>query len=227
MKKVKTLVLGVVAVLGLSGQAAMGQGKSEPVRIAFDLPARPPGTGILLQSYYEAGFIFTSIAESGRFGRIAPGDPRDPDFVTPFLNTGFSLTSGGLFDLVSVDLAEYSTVVPDAVPVSFVGYYSDGTTVTTSFLTDGIIDGPAGARDFETFHFGPEFSGLTRVEIPTYGWSLDNVVVVIPEPSTGTLLVFGAILLGLRRYRRTRTLGYKLPRQSLPGQSETEESPDR
>lgn len=210
MKKVKTLVISLVSMLSLSGEAAIGQGTFGSVRITFDLPARPPGTGILLQSYYEAGFIFTSIAESGRFGRIAPGDPRDPDFVTPFLNTGvgeslmFSLTSGGLFDLVSVDLAEYSTVVPEAVLVPFVGYYADGTTVTTSFLTDGIIDGPAGARDFETFHFGPEFSGLTRVEIPSYGWSLDNVVVVIPEPSTGSLLVLGVALAGFRQYKRKR-----------------------
>ncbi len=47
--------------------------------------------------------------------------------------------------------------------------------------------------DFQTLYFGPEFSGLVQVRIPTYGWSLDNLVVTIPEPSAGGLLFLGAV----------------------------------
>ena len=113
----------------------------------------------------------------------------------------FSYTQRPTFDLLAVDLAEYSTVVPDPATVPFVGYRSDGSTVTTSFTTDGIIDGTGPLADFQTFYFGPEWSGLTRVEIPTYGWSLDNLVVV-PEPGTGVLLIGGAVAFGLWRIRR-------------------------
>jgi len=101
------------------------------------------------------------------------------------------LSSGSPFNLMSVDLAEYSTVVPDAVTVHFVGYRFDGSIVTQDFTTDGIIDGTGPGVDFETFHFGPEFSNLSRVEIPTFGWSLDNLVVV-PEPGTWSLIILGA-----------------------------------
>lgn len=115
----------------------------------------------------------------------------------------FSFNNGSLFGLVSVDLAEYSTVLPDAVTVQFVGYYADGGTVTTSFTTDGIIDGTGPLADFQTFYFDPkDWSGLTRVEIPTWGWSLDNLVVAVPEPSPGALLLLGGLTLGAFKWRR-------------------------
>lgn len=114
----------------------------------------------------------------------------------------FSFTDGSLFGLVSVDLAEYSTVVPDAVTVQFIGYYAGGGTITTSFTTDGIIDGTGPLADFQTFTFGSGWTGLTRVEVPGYGWSLDNLVVSVPEPASGTfLLLEGLVLWQSRRPR--------------------------
>ena len=83
--------------------------------------------------------------------------------------------------------------MPDAVTVHFIGYRSDGSIVTQDFTTDGIIDGTGPGVDFQTFHFGPEFSSFTRVEIPTFGWSLDNLVVV-PEPATWSLIILGAVV---------------------------------
>lgn len=114
----------------------------------------------------------------------------------------FSFLDGSVFNLVSVDLAEYSLTVPNAVTVPFVGYRFDGSVVNTSFTTDGIIDGTGPIPDFQTFHFGPEFSGLTRVEIPTYGWSLDNLVVAVPEPGTIALLMFGLGIAAICRFKR-------------------------
>jgi len=115
----------------------------------------------------------------------------------------FSFTNGSVFDLISVDLAEYSTVVSDPRTVPFVGYRLDGSTVFTSFTTDGIIDGTGPVADFETFYFPSEFTGLSHVEIPTFGWSLDNLFVSVPEPSSFALLLAGgAIVWTLRRRNR-------------------------
>ena len=115
----------------------------------------------------------------------------------------FSFTNGWIFDLLAVDLGEYSTVVPNAVTVQFIGYRLDGGTVTTSFTTDGIIDGTGPLADFQTFQFDPkDWRNLIRVEIPTYGWSLDNLVVGVPEPTSGALLVFGGAGLWLASRRK-------------------------
>jgi hypothetical protein len=48
--------------------------------------------------------------------------------------------------------------------------------VRTKFITEGIIDGTGPLADFQTFCFDSRFADLVRVEIPTYGWSLDDMV---------------------------------------------------
>src|SRR6266540_3288904 len=159
----------------------------ERIHITFEgPPVQRPGTAALVLRYDEAGMMFTPI--SGNVGFVRAGSSPTsfrPDNGSAYLQAGlgstlmFRFTNGTLFDLISVDLAEYSTVVPDARTVHFVGYRFDGSIVTQDFTTDGIIDGTGPVVDFQTFHFGPEFSGLTRVEIPTYGWSLDNLVLEV------------------------------------------------
>ena len=184
----------------------------EPIHITFDgPPIQPPGTAALVQRYEEAGMTFTPIGLTG-FVRVGENPvPGRPDNGSSYLQAllgsdlRFQFSSGSPFALMSVDLAEYSTVVPDAVTVHFIGYRADGSIVTQDFTTDGIIDGTGPGVDFETFHFGPEFSNLTRVEIPTFGWSLDNLVVV-PEPETWGLILLGAFVATIlsRRGRRRK-----------------------
>lgn len=116
----------------------------------------------------------------------------------------FSFTNGSVFDVNSVDLAEYSTAFQSPVTVHFIGYRSNGTTVTTDLTTDGIIDGTGPLKDFQTFNF-QGFTGLSRVEIPTALYSLDDLVVFynVPEPTSCALLLAGGLLMrALRRRRR-------------------------
>ena len=164
--------------------------------ITFDgPPLQPPGTAKFVKQYSESGMSFTPInPDSQGFVRTgAATDPRDPDNGTAYLQAAlgdsleFSFLNRAVFDVVSVDLAEYSTVVPDAVTVHFVGYRQDGSMVTVNFTTDGIIDGTGPLADFETFTFDDRFTGLTRVEIPDFG-SLDNLVVAAHWPPIGALL---------------------------------------
>jgi len=113
----------------------------------------------------------------------------------------FGFLNGNRFNLTGVDLAGYSDVVPD-FSVDFVGYRFGGGTVTTSFSGSGI--------SFQTFHFGPEFSDLIRVEIPTYGWSLDNLAVSVPEPTPWSILLLGGGLL-FREQRRGKGKARAIP----------------
>jgi hypothetical protein len=170
-------------------------------------PVIPVGSAQLTQRYDEAGMSFAPIGATG-FVRQGGGVTFYPQNGTTYLQAGlgstlmFGFTNGSVFDLAAVDLAEYSTVVPNAVTVQFVGHKVDGSTVMANLTTDGIIDGTGPLADFQTFNFGPEFSNLTRVEIPTFGWSLDNLVVSIPEPGTWALLLTGGLFLGALKFRR-------------------------
>ena len=206
----------MAAVLGSSSLPCRAQ---QSFDITFDeYPFQPRGTSYYVREYSEFPLWFRPLGVVGPgngFSHRGGGLWGFPENGTAYLAAAFgdSLAfsfvdnvccfDSTTFNLVSVDLAEYSTVVPNAVTVPFIGYRDDGSTVTTSFTTDGIIDGTGPLADFQTFYFGPEFSGLTRVEIPTYGWSLDNLVIAIPEPSTGLLLVAGGVAFwSLRQYRR-------------------------
>ena len=202
----KSICVAVFVFVSVA-RSVCGQGTFQ---ITFDgPPVQPQGTAALVTNYSEAGISLKPVSADGRFIRVGANPvafrPDNGSAYIQFVSGPalmFSFTNGSVFNLTAVDLAEYSTVVPDAVTVHFVGYRQDGSTVTADLTTDGIIDGTGPLADFETFTFGPEFSGLTRVEIPTYGWSLDNLVVTIPEPSTWALLLLGGAMVVLRKHRR-------------------------
>jgi hypothetical protein len=198
--------------------SSSGQGT---LQITFDgPPIQAPGTGRIVTDYFESGMLFTAtnpITHNVDFMRNGGGISGFPDDGTAYLQGGpstlmFSFTNLFLFGLVSVDLAEYSTYFSnEPVTVPFIGYQLDGSTVTNVFTTDGIIDGTGPLADFQTFYF-TNFTDLARVEIagPTdplggLGWSLDNLVISIPEPTSGVLLLAGGLMLGaLKLCKRQR-----------------------
>jgi hypothetical protein len=198
--------VGLVLIESADGQGNLTIGFEGP-------PTIPSGSGAYVGEYSESGMWFRpiGIVEPGNgFIRQGGGFASYPENGTTYLQTSFgdsltfSFTDGSLFNLLSVDLAEYSTVVPEAVTVQFIGYYANGSTILQSFTTDGIIDGTGPLADFQTFYFSAAWTGLSRVEVPGYGWSMDNVVVGIPEPSTPALLLLGLPWLArlLRQRRR-------------------------
>lgn len=204
-------VVFLTGCLGFCCGLLQSQGQGT-LNITFDGdPPQPRGTAFSVKQYYESGMGFRPIDPDASFTRHGGGNSASPENGTAYLRAAFTqsltfnFTDGSLFGVAAVDLAEYSTVVPDPVTVHFVGYRYDGSIVTTDFTTDGIIDGTGLLADFQTFYFGPEFSGLSRVEVPVYGWSLDNLQVSygVPEPPTGVLLLLGGLLLwAVPRWRR-------------------------
>jgi hypothetical protein len=200
--------MGVCALL-LSLRATTAQGT---FTVTFNgPPVQPPGTQSEVGSYDESGVWFLPIPGSlFSFVRNGGGIVGYPENRTAYLQAGFGSTlmfgmeDGSSFDPVSVDLAEYSVVVRAPVTVHFVGYHRDGSVVTDDITTAGIFNGVAPV--FQTFTFGPGFSDLVRVEIPTIAWSLDNLTLrpSVPEPGTGALLAVAAALLGVRLFGRNK-----------------------
>jgi len=185
--------------------SCLGQGT---LQIGFDAPPlQAPGTSFFVQQYFEGGIWFRPL------GVVEPGNGFShrrgggqlagvvPDNGTSYLAAAFgdslkvSFLNDSLFGVSSVDLAGYSSGVPDFV-IHFVGYRPDGSTVSADFSGSGL--------NFQTFYFGPEFSGLSRVETSDIAWSLDNLFVSVPEPSTWALLLLGGVLAVPRFLKRQR-----------------------
>ncbi len=112
-----------------------------------------------------------------------------------------SQVGGGAFSLISVDLAELFIGTPPGLQVQIDGVLFGGGSVSTTFSTDGINDGPAGVvADFETFSLPAGFGNLTEV---TFTGSNPNSIdqrfqfdnLVVPEPGAG--LTFGLGMIGL------------------------------
>src|SRR6266481_7537767 len=87
-----------------------GQGTTT---ITFDgPPVQPPGTAYTVTNYYESGMSFRPLPPQYGYGRVGGGVQGLPEDGSAYLDAGslmFSFTNGLVFDLVSVDLAEYST----------------------------------------------------------------------------------------------------------------------
>lgn len=186
------------------------QGTFEPIHITFDgAPVVLPGWDIGVTEYYEHGMSFNPLgapSPGNHFGRTGGGIPERPENGTAYINGDwlvFRFLDNSAFNLISVDLAEYSTLFSGAETVPFIGHRVDGSVVSTSFTTDGVMDGTGPIADFETFTFGPEFSHLLRVEIPPSVWSLDNLHLnrAIPEPNVSVMLILGGAILVSRRVR--------------------------
>jgi hypothetical protein len=181
--------------------------------VTFDgPPSIPTSSSISILSYYEQGMRFAGIGANGRFGRSGgfeelEGFPRNGGaYIYAMFQEAIAVDSlyGDRFGVVSVDLSEFSTLYAIPLTVPFIGYRADGSTVTTEFVTDGVIDGAGPLNDFETFYFDSRFADLIRLEMPSYSWSMDNMVFsdAVPEPSTFALTIFGAALIGVRFFKR-------------------------
>jgi len=153
---------------------------AEQLHITFDPPLEP-GWVKPMDNWVEQGMFFTG---PQGFTQYDSGRSGCPDNGTAYLHFAsgpqqtltFSFVDSTPFTLISVDLAEYSTLFAKPKTITLVCHKTDGTVETANFTVDGLIDGPGGISDFETFAFGPEFTEISYVEVPTTGYSMDNVV---------------------------------------------------
>jgi hypothetical protein len=200
--------------LGLLLGASSLPGFSATIILTFDdAPAPPLGTQVGIADYTENGFHVQPlgpIATSSPFRLHHNGGsiPGFPEIGSPYLQLAFqdsfemTSISGQNFTPLSVDLAEYSNLFTGPAPITFVGYFSSGGSVSHTFTTDGMNDGIGPGIDFESFAFPSSFAGIERLESTSFSFSMDNFhIEVVPEPKAPLLLAMAAGLLGFRRCR--------------------------
>ena len=122
-------------------------------------PIQPPHTQYGISHYIEDGYITKPL------GPIATTPPyrltRNGGGISAYPNNGGSFLqllilsslelynlNGDPFTLISIDLAEYSTVFHSVRLVGFEGTKFDGSTLNTNFRLDGRIDGSGPGVDF-------------------------------------------------------------------------------
>ncbi|MDF7809536.1 hypothetical protein P4E94_19015 [Pontiellaceae bacterium B12219] len=167
--------------IALKAQTYLNYASNGMQVITFD-PATAYGSEVDISSYSEKGYNFSIPSFMYHNGGGKAGRPDNGTANLIFITGGgspliISQASGGAFDAVSIDLSEYSTVFQYPKEVIIIGHKADGATVEVSFRTDGIIDGLGGVPDFEKFFFPSEFTDLISLEIPSSGFTMDNLAV--------------------------------------------------
>lgn len=189
----------------------------EAAPILAEFEGQPPETSFAVPEYIEGGFYFRDpggvpVATPYHVGRTGGRIPFFPENGSAYLQflSGDSLVIGRLdarpFQLLSLELAEYSTVFPVPRNIQVIGVRADGSQAAIVLTLDGIIDGTGPLRDFETFSFGTSFSNLVEVRIPTDLFSIDNIlldVTPVPEPGNALLVALGMSLLAGAPLRQT------------------------
>lgn len=157
----------------------------------FSLSAPSSGSALSLTEYEQNGLRFTLPAGFQHLGTNVPSRPHNG---SPCLSMGLNQSGlkvqrpgGGLFHLLSLDLAEYSTSFPQVRVINVQGTKADLSTVTASFTLDGLIDGSGPIKDFQSFVFPSSFRDLISASFNSDYLSLDNLCFeTVTAPATSS-----------------------------------------
>jgi subtilisin family serine protease len=154
--------------------------------ITFDTPHFLGGQGSYNPYMEEQNMRIGSSGGVYVQGAYTTGYPNNGTYYVHPSSNNFTIShrEGLPFTILALDLSEYSTVYANPLTVVFTGYKVDGSTVTQSFRTDGIIDGTGPLTDFQTFSFNASFTNLTKVVANTSLLMADNLAVIVEGQET-------------------------------------------
>ncbi|PXA04618.1 hypothetical protein DDZ13_05445 [Coraliomargarita sinensis] len=170
----------------------------EAITINFD-GSQPYGSTRLISVYEEDGIHIKPVGAFSEeppylMGLSGSGVTNQSDSGSAHL-TGIiaeieiqSLTNQR-FDANAVSLSEYSTSFATPQVITATGELADGSTVTTTFTTDGLIG--ENLTDFEIFNFPPEFTNLRALKLSNEsgGFSMDDLLLNVIRGSSVDLVV--------------------------------------
>jgi PEP-CTERM motif len=212
-----SLVMLFVAVFAIADKA-----NADP--ITFDDPPSPGAVASTTATFQ--GFDFASTdgfnhVASGHFSAAVSHNGTSFLVVSPNSTGALQMSNNGqLFSLTSFD-ADTFVHIQGITTIVVTGTLNLGGTVTQTFLTDSIGDGPGPLVDFQTFSL-VGFTDLVSVEFSgNKAFTVDNINVTgstapIPEPAT--IMLFGGGLMSMGAIaRRRRKIAKRLRGQERKG----------
>jgi hypothetical protein len=157
--------------------------------MTFTFEGAPSGTRVNVGTYSAAGMYFGPIGP-GNLLLNGGGIAGYPDDGTGYLevpdgNISFNFSPNEIpFTLISLDAPRFANFAPPTLEV--VGYKAQimgPITTVTNFFT-------VTSANFQTFYPDSSFQDVFQVSVLNARWSLDNLVIGVPEPTSTAFLAF-------------------------------------